>query len=261
MESGRLTRWQERAFLKRFLNANRTEFASFIAAPPKWPTDKDFPLLVKKSFIPTGTSTPMTTQFVFAHPRREGAKMITFTTPIQFERHLPVEFRLLFGKREVLRASAQLPVFIEGTTETFLASRSDDAATTLVQAALNPHLSELNGKPGLILYDRADEEPWNRIAFGIAVTFEVRSRDRTIGTGYFIPQWTRSVWKHWDEPEVTWSEDPAEALRRGPLHLVVRGHPEPILKQYLAWPFDKPAVESWTGAFTVQLELRPHPGL
>jgi hypothetical protein len=249
----RIAAWLKRLFLRRYLEAHPRDWSSYVDLPDRWPIGAPIFTNVRTVPLYSGLSTTLRVRL------DSGDRWITdpghaFLDPApRAMGQVPLVLELTSSAGVLHSETLSVPCLIQGDLSTFLDREDDDTINGRVRAALAPELVwPTSGEPFARVRDRSTLDPWPAITCGLAYTLELRLDNRTLATGAGASEWSRPVWKDWEDIPLTWSPGGLDAARAAndKLTFLVRGDPTATAKVYVKSPLGK-LPSCWAGSFTV----------
>lgn len=250
LRSGGLWDWQARRFVARYIRTRSLDPAACITLPKRWPLGE--PIRARVARLSPAFETAVRRPGMPWQPGKH-AEFGPVSGPADT---LPLEIRLEHGSRPVYRTKVAPAISLRGAVDTFLDPVDSPEANDLVRAALNPRVVIDAGEGGdpavhIVVGDRSLSPPWPEIDFGVVFRVEVVAAGRTVGSGQGMAQWSRPVWKDWEEIDMAWIDGGRALAASGDATIIVRGDPALAGRAYMQNPFDKPTGACWTGSFEV----------
>jgi hypothetical protein len=251
--------WQARVFFNRYFRNNPVEFGDFLTVPDRWPVGEPIRVSVRPVLLGSVAGLGIDT----VAGRGSGSEAYAPGTGHVDGVAVPsdeieVEMRLRYLSLVLYRTTIRLPITVGGSVETFLEQLDDAETTATVREALKPRLMWNAEDPLLLMSDRTGSETWGEIDFGIAYRVELFVGDQLLGVGAGAADWTRPVWKDWDEVRFTWTSGGRERAAATPdqLRVVIHGDPAAAGRMYMNAPFGKRAA-CWTGQIELPAAVEP----
>ncbi len=247
--------WQRRVFARRLLAASHLRLEDVVQLPDRWVRGEMMPVRIEPRAI-RGLDVQASDQWGPIYTSSNQRLPTTGGPSAIIE--LTISLTSSSGAT-ILSSHRNVSVGLADSWDTLLQPVADAASNLAAQTALSPRIVLVDDKPTVLVRDRGNNPEWNAVGFAMEYTVQVQIGEEVIGRGKGRPEWGKTVWKDWDELDITWSPGAQERLRTQVASIKVTGTGISDPMDYIRNPFNKRAAY-WMGEFTVPLKLGPHPG-
>jgi hypothetical protein len=258
LEEGELWRWQSQIFVGHALTDLRVRLEDSVFVADRWVRDLPVPTYVEErglaysglqlrrgdARLRSGEASDKPTDDAVGMVAAGDGHIRTVTVPL----------RLWCNKRVVYTLDVRQEVTIAPDWSSLFVLHGDAETSDLVRIALDPRLCiQPDGDVSLVMDDRSSSPRWQRLSLGMGCRFEVLVDGKPAAAGIHRPEWSRAVFKSWEELRTQWAPGMRERARAAPESVVVqvRGDSAVSGEIYGRWPFVGQAPECWTGSFTL----------
>lgn len=247
--------WQKRIFARRMLAASKLRLEDLVQLPDRWVRGEMMPVRIEPRAI-RGLDVQASDQWGSIYTSSNQRLPTTGGTSATIE--LTISLTSSSGTT-ILSSHRNVPVGLADSWDTLLQPVSDAASNLAAQTALSPRIILVDDKPTVLVRDRGNNPEWNAVGFAMEYSIQVQIGEEVIGRGNSRSEWGKTVWKDWDELDITWSPGAQERLRTQVASIKVTGTGVSDPMDYIRNPFNKKAAY-WMGEFTMPLKVGPHPG-
>ncbi len=268
---GRMWEWQSQWFVGRALDVGKVDLRSGVRMPKRWMAGEPIPVMLDESVLMGPQVIPQGYALVLV-PDRDAMTPWTYSKMWEIApmsagatRRVRMRVALVAGKVEVYSRGVERTIKAVADAGELFHVDGSAATSELVRRVFDVRLClPSRGGATVVIANRSANQAWSRLRIGLGCRVVVKVDQEVAARGAHWPEWSRSVFKNWDEIDLHWEPGMLERARSAPerVRVEVRGDARESWRAYSVWPFDDLDPTCWTGMFEVtpRVVARPEAG-